>query len=129
MGAWGPGPFDNDTAGDWVRGLSDLDPEGLRDVLRATARAEQLDAPQAAEALAAAEVVAAAAGAPIDPLPDEVHAWIAANPEPATEEDRRLAATAVRRVCRADSELAELWAEADDWGDHCADLLARLGAS
>lgn len=130
MGAWGAGPFDNDTASDWVWSLEDLDPQALRDLLRATARAEYLEAPEGAEALAAAEVVAAAAGAPTDPLPDEVRAWIAANPAPASEDDRRLAANAVRRVCRSDSELAELWAEVeeDDWTDHCEDLLARLGA-
>ena len=61
MGAWGTGVFDNDTACDWVGELvesSDLSriETTLDNVLQAGSG--YLEAPEAEEALAAAEVVA-----------------------------------------------------------------------
>ena len=131
MGTGGPGPFDNDAAGDWTWELEHIDLAVLREQLRAVTRLDHVEVSEGCEAVAAAEVVAAAAGAPVDPWPDEVRAWIAAHPEPPDAEDRRLAAAAIRRVRGQDSELAELWGEAEGtaWEDHCDDLLARLGSS
>ena len=71
MGAWGAGVFANDAAADWA---DDLVRGGSADVVRAAlaAAAERspeadLDADEGCEALAAAEVVAATAGRPLQP--------------------------------------------------------------
>lgn len=60
MDAWGPGPFDNDAAADWV---GDLGERGLAAVVRAFDDVEAvgdgyLDARAGAAAVAAAETVA-----------------------------------------------------------------------
>src|SRR3954451_21808785 len=81
MGAWGPGPFDNDDAMDWLVGLEEShDESALREAFRAVeADATYIDLPVAANALAAAEVVAAAVGPPPPGLPPEVTAWLDAH--------------------------------------------------
>jgi hypothetical protein len=59
---------------------------------------EYLDAPEAEEAIAAAEVVAAATGQPAAQLPDAVRAWIASNPAALSANEAQLALSAVDRV-------------------------------
>jgi hypothetical protein len=139
MGAWGSGSFANDMAADWAAELiADGSLETVRDALAAaagTAPDDYLESPEGSEALAAAEVVAAAAGRPLDPNPDTEGAleWAADHPEAATQELLALARSAVGRVAAEGSELRELWLEAApqdarDWQAALAALQHRLGA-
>jgi uncharacterized protein DUF4259 len=127
MGAWGARSFENDDALDWVWELRESDDDSVvRAALGAAHGDGEVEAPEAACACAAAEVVAAASGAPSDWLPDEVKEWVAAN-GPAVAGLRPEARAAVERVAER-SELQQLWAEAGDpeWDRAAADLLGRL---
>jgi hypothetical protein len=126
MGAWGPGSFDNDDALDWLDDLLDGASDAIREALEAT-DAEELEAPDASSALAAAEVVAAAAGKPAPDLPGEVSDWLEEHGPKQATELAPLARRAAERI-RRDSELRDLWEENDPtaWFDAVDDLLARL---
>jgi hypothetical protein len=130
MGAWGLQAFENDDALEWVAKLPRAEDSSV--CTRAFARIpkdrkEGVSAPNACQALAAAEAVAAALGARTSAVPDEVTAWV---------EDHRGVSPAVvkeaRRVVRrilADSELKNLWQDTDDfqaWQATVHDLLQRL---
>ena len=131
MGAWGAGTFENDDAMDWVY---ELEEEGLKSVtaaLKAVAGAkpkDDVEAPDASSALAAAEVVAAMNGKPAPSLPEEVEAWLKGNK---SKPDAALLDLARKAVARAkSSELQELWAEGEEpeqWNAGVDDLAARLG--
>jgi len=127
MGAWGARSFENDDALDWVWELQEShDDSVVRAALGAVHGDGGVEAPEAACACAAAEVVAAAAGAPAAWLPDEVREWVAAHGSAVTGL-RGEAHAAVQRVATG-SELQQLWAEAGDaeWDRAMADLLGRL---
>lgn len=132
MGAWGPGPFDNDSALDFLADVL-ITEEGwdtVTGLLTAVAEADDdayVDVDDASGTLVAAELVAARHGKPLEYTPDDVLTWIKGLGSPATLEDRLIAVAAVRRVLRS-SELQELWDEAEDpeWCK-CGDaLIARL---
>ncbi len=131
MGTWGAGNFENDDAGDWAWELDDAtDHSLLTSTLQTVTEADgYLEAPDAANALAAAEVVATIAGKPMSgDLPDSVEEFrkrVTAAPSP---ELISLAVSAVKRI-ESDSELKELWEESgsyDEWKAVIADLLSRL---
>ncbi|MBX9737579.1 MAG: DUF4259 domain-containing protein, partial [Phycisphaerales bacterium] len=85
--------------------------------------------PLAANAVAAAEVLAAMAGRGRADLPAEVRAWLEANTDQPTAKLLRVAAKAVKRI-GANSELAELWAPTEHaaaWQAGLDDLHERLG--
>lgn len=121
MGTWGAGPFENDDAADWAFGFDGVDgPTGLailRSALSAVETADYVEASQGSVAVAAARVVAWLA------KPDSIQesaysesivAWIRAN---ASSMDASLvdqARRAVGRMRAPDSELHELWTEAED---------------
>jgi Domain of unknown function (DUF4259) len=129
-GAWGEGSFENDDALDWVaecvssRGTSPI-AESLNIVLGS----DYVEAPDGAAALAAVEVVAAALGKPSAKLPPELRDWIS---KQSASELVRLAPDAQKVVDRISdvevSELAQLWAEAEEsnWQAAVAELSARL---
>ena len=131
MGAWGPGVFENDDASDWVWELEDdNDASVLHEALAAavdTPVDEPVDAPDASNALAAAEIVAAARGHHGAGLPSEAREWIGRNAGIVDARTVALAAAAVERVS-INSELKELWEEAenDEWSVVVSDLLERL---
>ena len=130
MGAWGTGAFENDTALDWVWELEDGGIIAIESALDDAVRASDLSAPTDVEALAAAEVVAAATGRPLPGLSDDIATLVAHVAPSVTAEHIARARTAVERVLDA-SELAELWAETDDadeWRGLVEDLLQRLAA-
>lgn len=117
MGAWGIGPFDNDTAMDFADAMDEA-AEGEREALvraalirtvPARGRLEYLGYVEGTEAVAAAALVAAQCpgDAPVDTVrrPDQ------ALPVFATDL-RSLAVEALDRVVAEASELAELWDEA-----------------
>ena len=81
-------------------------------------------------ALAAAEIVAAAIGRPLAGLREDIAAHVVHVAPSVTPEHGERARTAVERVLNA-SELAELWAETDDdgeWRGLVEDLIRRLAA-
>lgn len=130
MGTWGSGPFENDAAADWAADLDDADDLTLAlDALERVRSSEYVDADDASTAIAAAEVVAAAAGRPRADLPEDVRRWIATSDITLDPEHSEEAAAAVERIRGEDSELAELWAEAgdEDWRRSLDDLSERLG--
>ncbi|MFD7665692.1 DUF4259 domain-containing protein [Streptomyces sp. NPDC059788] len=132
MGTWGMGPFDGDAAADFLDELIAM-PEArrlgaIRAVLStAAAEREYLEAPQGEMAVAAAALTAAArAGStyPAGPAYGPELTVPAPPPQLAV-----LAVHALDRVLAPDSELAELWDEADggrEWRAGLARLRARL---
>ena len=127
MGATGVGHFENDAAADW---LFDLESEGIDAVRAALCRAiepESLDANEASEALAAAAVVASARDGNRAGLPRMAVAWLEDHQREITRGDMEQAARAVTRVA-SDSELSELWREANSegWSAVVQDLHNRL---
>jgi hypothetical protein len=148
MGAWGSGSFENDAAYDWAGALSRkkgaAGPKYIRNSLSGIADADEgeyIDSDDACEAVAAAEVVAAAAGRPstakvqefvgtdpVEGLPGKVRAWLEANPFTPDEGLLELARRAVKRARSEDSELKELWDDAGDkkWPRAMDDLERRL---
>ena len=133
MGAWGSGVFENDDASDWVWELEDdNDMSVLHEALAAavdTPGDELIEAPDASNALAAAEIIAAARGHHGAELPSEARAWISRNAALVDARTVALATAAVERI-GIDSELKELWeeAESDEWSLVVSDLLERLRA-
>jgi len=125
MGAWDVGSFNNDAALDFVGGI-----KGVDDLTQAFAALGKegacADADNACEAIAAADVVAAMMGRPAPDFPEHLVETVVGFGKP----DDDLIAAAVRAVdrVRACSELAELWAEAEDadWKGAIEELLTRL---
>jgi hypothetical protein len=132
-GSWGTGSFDNDDAADFV---VDVVAQGSTQPLRAAllqaaSGKGYLEAPDAAAALAAAEMVAAARGKPTSAAKgnSDVTGWVGrTHPtvDPALVAD---ALRAVDRILGEDSELRELWSESeqyDAWRAGVAELRAHL---
>ena len=76
MGTWGPKPFQNDAALDWVATLDRRGTRAIEDVLNRVVRSRYSDADEASSAVAAAAIVAAAGGNYSDELPEVVEIWI-----------------------------------------------------
>jgi hypothetical protein len=128
MGAWGAGVFENDEALDWLADLADTnDPQAIRDAL--ALGGAPIEADEAINALAAAEVVAALRGRPLLDPPEQLQQVIALRHDAADPELVPAALVAVKRV-RESSELRELWEDvgAEDWLAALVDLEARLRA-
>jgi hypothetical protein len=102
--------------------LENLDPASDEPVLEVLTRGD-LDETGAAEALAAAELVASAAGEAPDDLPPAARAWVERHGVPAEELVER-ALRVVRQVA-IDEELRA--AHDDAWCDAVRDLRYRLG--
>lgn len=128
--------FGNDDAADWVGDLADGGTtDQVEDLLREVAglpNDEYLEAGQGAEVLAAAELVAVALGRglPANAYSEAGVAWVAQHPEVAKLQD--VAKAAVERVGAGESELVEVWQDADAadfeaWQAGVTDLLSRLG--
>jgi hypothetical protein len=136
MGIWGAGAMDNDTAVDWTYGLGEVPDlsliEGTLD--RALAVGDDyLEAADAQEAIAAAEVVARLLGNfgvrnDHTRTMDEWVGWMPGKPPLGV---LTKAWRMVARVQQPPSELLELWTgsgRADAWTRSLADLAIRLGA-
>jgi len=132
MGTWGTGAFENDDACDWTDDLEPGNLDPIRDAFAVLSRGGYLEAPDAVVILAAAEIVAAAAGHPSDDdLPDDAQEYVDAldGIDPALVAAAR---AAVERVLASESELAELWAQSDsddEWRGVVTDLRRRLAAT
>ena len=127
MGAWGTGSFENDDAADWVAGLDAITPEELTRILaHAADDPEYLEGPAASVAVAAAEVVAALRRSGADGTQAKIRDWVGKHPQAFTEELQAVAIRAVDRV-RRNSELKDLWMEADGLNEWIAGLLELQG--
>ena len=141
MSTWGSGPFDNDYAMDWVQDLLEtksleLIETTLDNVVDGVAdNAGELEAPFAAEALAAIDVIARLMGARDDATEDdEIDAWVARCKRKVNALLIGKAHQAIARILSEQSELNQLWrgsgdqAGYDDWRAGVAALEARLPA-
>jgi Domain of unknown function (DUF4259) len=132
MAAWGPDAFSNDDALDWLIDFTEAPTmEMLRDTLELITLGgndEEPDEPDCAEAIAAAEIVAALAGSPSADLPDDLKAWLESDHGLSAGGLKAKALAAVERIARA-SELKDLWDESDlreQWQAQMANLARRL---
>jgi ABC-type transporter Mla subunit MlaD len=135
MGTWAVDAFGNDYAQDWAEDLhetSNLD--AVEDTLNtALDAAGELDAPFAAEALVAIEVLARLQGKGGAQTDDSaaVDQWVEAR-KPKVKHRADLADKAARaldRILAPDSELRQLWEESEhysEWQAAVADLRTRL---
>ncbi len=127
MGAWGHLFDENDDAADWLAEFEDSPSWSLVDDALEGADADHVEAPEAANALAAAEVVAAGLGKASPRLESAVLEWAATGATEAAA--RRQRAIAAVTAIRDDSELRDLWQEADEYADWQASVnetLSRL---
>jgi hypothetical protein len=129
MGAWGAGSFDNDDAADFLNDLSTKEVSDIKQILLGIEKQTgYIEAPECSVAIAAAEVVAAAKGAPPSEAPSELMEWIKERKPAVTPDLVSSALGAVGRI-KADSELKELWEEGgqlQDWHSHIENLVERL---
>jgi len=133
MGAWGAGNFENDSALDWVWDLKKskklrLLKITISNVLKSK---EYIDTDLGCTGLAAAEVIAALNGKPLDVLPQNVIDWVQKQRKKPDDQLIGQARLAVERIQTEDiSELKLLWEEGDeppnDWYAVIDDLLKRL---
>jgi hypothetical protein len=130
MPGWGAGSFENEDAQNFLGRLNSVSIDDLRSILsRAADQSDYLEAPDAATAVVAGEVVASARGkgAPLS-VPREIADWISQSPVALPSDFDDLARRAVERV-RTNSELKDLWLEAEglnEWSAALRDLEARL---
>jgi hypothetical protein len=129
LAGWGTGSFENEDAASWLAQLGTITLDDLTQILvRAADDPGYLEAPAASAAVAAAEVVAALNGSPAEQVPSPIVKWMEKNPQPPTPELKALAIRALERV-RRNSELKDLWLEADglnDWIAAIQNLQTRL---
>ncbi len=132
MGAGGLDSSENDDALDWLADFCD-DPEEsviLAALKTATDAGEddQLELPECAAAVAAAEIVAVLKGATDAEVPEDVKACLASSH---IKPERHLVEAALRALARirSDSEMKEVWDESEgagEWYDAVGDLESRL---
>lgn len=122
MGTWAIDAFGNDYAMDWAQDLQEyktleLVETTLDNVIDSTEA--ELEAPFAAEALAALEVIARLQGKPgaSDPATTEVDEWVAACKKKITAPLLEKARLALARITAESSELRQLWQDSEHWDD------------
>jgi Domain of unknown function (DUF4259) len=134
MGTWSVDPFGNDDAVDWIYDLVETNDltfivETIQKVL--DFGSEYLDAPEAIEAIAAADIIARLKGnfyvknAYTESLDDWIENHRLTPPQALVES----AILAMDRILTAPSELLELWQDSKDfdhWAKEMQDLKARL---
>lgn len=134
MGTWAIDAFGNDYAMDWAQDLQEyktleLVETTLDNVIDSTEA--ELEAPFAAEALAALDVIArlqGRAGAD-DPATAEVDEWVASCKKKITPPLLEKARLAFARITAESSELRQLWQDSehfDDWQHEVAALRLRV---
>ncbi len=111
MGAWDATSFGNDTANDWAYELEESDDLSFIDATLQKALDVgdgYLEAPDAEEAVAAAEVVAWLRGrsTPVNAYTEKIAAWVSAHAAAAPAPLAEKAVAALDRIQRQPSELA-----------------------
>ena len=131
MGAWAADSFSNDEALDWLLDFAETPTlEMLHDTLEfiVSADAEDLEAPDCAEAIAAAEIVAALNGKPAAKIPDDLQTWLQTPHGLHARPLSGLARAAMQSIEKG-SELQDLWDDSEfklQWHAEMTDLIARL---
>ena len=127
MGTWATDAFGNDYAMDWAQDLHEYKTlelvETTLDNVIDSAEAE-LEAPFAAEALAALEVIARLLCKPgeDDPATAEVDEWVAACKKKVTPPLLEKARLAFDKITAETSELRQLWQDSEHFADWQADV-------
>ncbi len=134
MGAWGAGNFENDTALDWIYDLKESRKLRLveKTISKVVDSRKFIDLNICCEGLAAAEIIAALIGKPLEKLPIGVPEWIQSQKKKPDEKLVEKTRKAVNIIRHDDtSELKLLWEEGGDtptdWYAAIDDLLTRLG--
>ena len=132
MGTWALDAFGNDYAMDWAQDLHEyktleLVETTLDNVI--DSQEAELEAPFAAEALAALEVIARLQGKPgdNDPATAEVDDWVAACKKKVTPPLLEKARLEFERIMAESSELRQLWQDSEHFTDWQADVAALRG--
>jgi hypothetical protein len=129
MPGWGTGSFENDDAQSFLSSLDSKEPDALKQLFAGAAESNQyLNPSESSVLIAAAEVVATAKGSPPQGVPRQITEWIGRIEGAPSSEMNDLARRAVEKV-RTNSELKDLWLEADglnDWTAALRDLEQRL---
>jgi hypothetical protein len=133
MGAWGVGIFENDSASDWWYSFDDEPMEALAAAFASTRGVDFVEGDAGCAAAAAAEIIARAHDPSFGEFSpekveriDEMRNAILAAPALKSE-----AAAALKAVLGQNSELAQLWAEEDEfeaWKASINDVLNKLTA-
>jgi hypothetical protein len=131
MGAWGPGPFENDAALDWILLLGESEEGAFPLGVLRRLDAGLIDASEESAGIAAAEAVAASRGWPAESLPAGLANWLARTGGAADPAAAELSLRVMSKIEGDDSELGYLWDEVDGtaWRERMADLRQRLEAS
>jgi hypothetical protein len=119
MGAWGPGVFENDIACDFAAGIAvsgDLAfLERTLDRVLAV-HGGYLEAPEANEALVAADIIARLKGSPgvRSSYTAAIEEWVEHQPMSPSEEVVEKARACIARILTEPSEILELWTESGE---------------
>ena len=130
MGAWGSKTFENDDASDWLSGFESDGGPAVETALNAVLELDANDYVQSTEAacaLAAAEVVAAAKDGDVSRLPEEYHDALREHRDELLDFGKP-AQRALNRILR-NSELKDLWEEQGDletFQDEVREVIERL---
>lgn len=134
MGAWSHEPFGNDDANDWAYALEEVrDLSIVEKALDQALDAEDcLEAPEGANAVAAAEILAKmlGKGTQSDAYTKQVDEWVRSVSVKPSPQLLDKAKRALVRVAGDNSELRELWEEAgsDEWAASVKALQAVISA-
>jgi len=131
MGAWDATSFGNDTANDWAYGLDDCDDLSLIESTLQNiidAGDDYIDASDAEEAIAAAEVVAWLLGRPstLNAYNEKVSEWVTKHALKPSAQLVQKALQAMNRIQAEPSELLELWEDGEEWKVAMQELTQRL---
>ena len=137
MGAWGIHNFKNDDAQDFAYDVMEEGKSKIKDALLKINKSNSyIDVTESLEALAAAEIIAAAKHKPAKDLPEDMKDWLNKNDALTYKKSLfrkpvnlvQLAQNAINKVVE-NSELKELWEESgefEDWKAVQDNLMARL---
>ena len=132
MAAWGAGPFENDRAFYWAVYLKDSsDFEPPREAIVRVMEEPYVSTNEGFRGIAACEAVAIAHGAfppPSELVPEEVFEWAKRVSVRQDLELVKMAVQALERIEGEQSELRDIWHEADDpsWALKNLELRGRL---
>ena len=134
MGAWGKGTFENDTACDFAANVAEENglvvlEQALDRVL--ASQTNYLEAPDAEEGLAAADIVARLKGSQgaQTAYTAKIDAWVERSKMPPSEALLEKARRSITRILTEPSELLELWRDSEDfevWKSSVEEVSSRL---
>ncbi|MBD2230771.1 DUF4259 domain-containing protein [Phormidium tenue] len=133
MGTWSVDAFGNDDAADWAFELAESDDLSLVEAAidGALAESDYLDAPDAAIALAAIEVIARLNGnwGDRNAYTEPIDRWVERVTVQLEPELLARARAAIDRILSENSEMVDLWQDSDDYEDWLGsveDLRSRI---